>query len=338
MRFLIIGLGSMGKRRIRCLQALGFTDLAGYDPREDRRAEVESRYKITTYSDFSVALKEANPSVFIISVPPAIHHEYIKIALKHGIHFFVEASVVDTDMEKIIEELQKTKIVAAPSATLLFHPAIQKISHLVATGALGKISNVIFHSGQYLPDWHTYEKVSDYYVSNPLTGGGREIVPFELSWFTKVFGFPSRVAGNFRKTIHIEGAESIDDTYNFLLDYGNFLATVTVDVVSRHATRRLLINGDKKQLIWDWDLNHVKLYHPEKSSWEEIPYEMKGAESGYNPNIGENMYIEEIRNFTDAVQNRRAFLNTMENDHRILKLLYAIEKSDKQSQFVTIEA
>ena len=49
--------------------------------------------------------------------------------------------------------------------------------------------------GSILPDWHTYEDVSEYYVSKKETGGGREIVPFELTWITLVLGFPKRVVG-----------------------------------------------------------------------------------------------------------------------------------------------
>jgi predicted dehydrogenase len=186
----------------------------------------------------------------------------------------------------------------------------------------------MLHSGQYLPDWHTYEPVSDYYVSDPATGGAREIVPFEMTWLTELFGFPLRVAGQFRKTIEIIGAEYIDDTYNCLLDYGNFLATVTVDVVSRHATRRLTINGDKGQLLWSWDDEAIRLFDGASSRWTEIKYEMEQAEPGYNKNIGENMYVDEIRVFLAAVNGKAKFPNSLEQDHRVLKLLYALERSD----------
>jgi predicted dehydrogenase len=327
----------MGKRRIRCLKALGFSDLAGFDIRPDRRREVQEKYAIPTYADFDQALTTVRPDALIISVPPDAHHIYMKAAIRHNMHFFVEASVVDTDMGEITAALAHKDLVAAPSATLLFHPAIRTIAEIVRSGRLGKISNIILHSGQYLPDWHTYERVSDYYVSTQATGGGREIVPFELTWLTSLFGFPKRVCGNHRKTIDIPGAESIADTYNCLLDYGNFLATMTVDVVSRHATRRLLLNGDQRQLVWDWNRNCVSLFNPEQSQWEELPYEMKGAEAGYNPNIGENMYIDEIRNFIDAVEGKKPFINTMANDHRILKLLYAIERSDASSAYVEVD-
>jgi predicted dehydrogenase len=337
MKFFIIGLGSMGKRRIRCLKHLGYTDIFGFDLREDRRIESEEEYGIKTFSDFITAFNETKPDSLIICVPPDFHHEYMKLAIDKKVHFFVEASVVDTDMEEIISKLDDEKIVGAPSATLLFHPGIKIIQDAIRSGKLGKVSNIILHSGQYLPDWHTYEKVSEYYVSNPSTGGGREIVPFELTWLTNVFGFPKRVCGNFRKTIRIEGADQIDDTYNFLLDYDHFLASVTVDVVSRHATRRLLINGDKQQLVWDWDFDFVKLFNPETSEWEEIPYTMNIAAEGYHANIGENMYIDEIDEFIEAISGNKTYINTLENDHRVLKLLYTIEESDKSGRILPFE-
>lgn len=338
MRFLVVGLGSMGKRRIRCLHALGHMAISGVDVRADRRQEAGGTYGIRTYDDICMALAQEQPDALIISVPPDLHHVYIKTALEHNLHFFVEASVVDTDMDLIIREVTARKIVAAPSATLLFHPAIRKIRDIVATGMLGTISNILHHSGQYLPDWHTYEPVDEYYVSQPETGGGREIVPFELSWLTKVFGFPDRVCGNFRKTIHIPGAEKIDDTYNMLLDYRDFLASITVDVVSRHASRRLLINGDKAQLVWDWDERRIRVYDPVHCQWDILDYELGEAAPGYNANIGESMYIEEIRSLIDAIEGRQPFPHTLEDDHRVLRLLYAIEESDRAERFIRVSA
>lgn len=338
MNVIVIGLGSMGKRRIRCLKQLGFLSdqIAGFDPREDRRNEATALHGINTFSNFEEAIEAVNPERYIISVPPAMHHIYMKDAIERNIPFFVEASVVDTDMEQVIAAANENGVVAAPSSTLRFHPAIQKIGEIIASGRLGKLSAVNYVSGQYLPDWHTYEAVSDYYVSQKDTGGGREIVPFELTWLVDVFGFPNRVSGLFRKTIEIEGAEDIDDTYSALLDYGSHMINLTVDVVSRYATRRMLINGSDAQLRWDWDDNAIFIYSSETDEWEKITYEMLSAEDGYNANIGENMYIEEIRAFLDAADGKVAFVNTLEKDHKVLKLLYAIEESDKTSSFINI--
>ena len=223
-----------------------------------------------------------------------------------------------------------------PSTTLRHHPAIREITRIVRSGQLGKLSNVMLHSGQYLPDWHTYESVADYYVSTPETGGAREIVPFEMTWFTEVFGFPRRVAANYRKTIEIAGADYIDDTYNCLLDYGTFLASVTVDVVSRHATRRLLINGSRQQLVWNWDDAAIKVFDGESGQWQTVSYQMEASEPGYNKNIGENMYLDEVAAFLKAVRGEAACTHTLEEDHRVLKLLYSLERADKLAAYVEI--
>ncbi|MEN7432871.1 Gfo/Idh/MocA family oxidoreductase [Chromobacterium sp. TRC.1.1.SA] len=336
MKAVVIGLGSMGKRRVRCLQALGVMDIVGVDLRADRRDEAAQRYGIRVEAELDQLWTSFAPDVAIISLPPKAHVAAMHACLAHRVPFFVEASVVDDGLAAVVALAKQTGVVAAPSTTLHFHPAIAEISRIVRSGRLGKISNVMLHSGQYLPDWHTYEPVSDYYVSDPATGGAREIVPFEMTWFTELFGFPRRVAGQYRKTIDIAGAEYIDDTYNGLFDYGTFLATITVDVVSRHATRRLTINGDKALLAWSWDEAAIKVFDGATAQWTEFVYQMEQAEPGYNKNIGENMYIDEIRAFLDAVAGKAAFPNSLEQDHRVLKLLYALERSDATATFQAI--
>lgn len=329
-KILVIGLGSMGKRRIRNLQALGIKDIIGFDQREDRCLEAETKYSINTVKSFEEGLNRNSFNAFIISLPPDVHHIYMKKALDLGIPAFIEASVVDTNFLNMIEESKLKDILLAPSCTLHFHPAIVKIRSIVGNNELGKISNFLYHSGQYLPDWHAYEDVSEYYVSNKLTGGGREIVPFELTWITLFLGFPKRVVGFYKNAVQIKGAEDIDDTYNLLMDYGSNIFNLSVDVVSRYATRRLVINGDKKQLYWNWDDSVVKLYNPEINHWDEISYETISAQEGYNKNITEQMYIDEMAAFLKAVSRETSFPNTLEHDHKVLKLLYAVEDSDKE--------
>lgn len=336
MKFLIIGLGSMGKRRIRCLKELGFNDIYGIDVRIERCNEVRELYEIETVHLENQGNIFEKVDAYIISVPPDLHHIYMKKAIEYGKHFFVEASVVDTDMTEIIKAIKDINIVAAPSATMQFHPAVQKIKTLINNSELGSVSNFFYQSGQYLPDWHTYENVSDFYVSKKETGGAREIVPFELTWLTDIFGWPTKVSGQVKKTIDIVGAETIDDTYNILLDFDNYSGVLTVDVVSRFATRRLLINGSKKQLIWDWNKNVIEIYDPELKVWDVMNYDSGKAENGYNENLGETMYIDEIKTFIDAINKGSSFINTLDKDYEVLQLLYAIESSSQNDKAVEV--
>ena len=100
MKFLIVGLGSMGKRRIRCLKTLGYDDIVGLDLRESRRKEAEEKYAIETIDDIK-NLNFSEISALIISTPPDKHNEYIGLAIQEKKPAFVEASVVLEGLEAV---------------------------------------------------------------------------------------------------------------------------------------------------------------------------------------------------------------------------------------------
>jgi predicted dehydrogenase len=322
MKFLIIGLGSMGKRRIRCLKNLGYEDIIGFDLRESRRKEAEEKYGIKTIVD-ARNLNFEDINALIISTPPDKHNEYIKLAIEKKKPAFVEASVVLEGLEELNKSAKKEKVSIAPSCTMEFHPAIIDIRNIVKSGNYGKVTNFSYHCGQYLPDWHPWENVKDYYVSKKETGGGREIVPFELTWIVNVVGFPKKIIGFNGKTMDI-GAD-IDDTYVISLDFGNCYGNMTIDVVSRYATRSLILNMEYGQIVWRWDENAVKLYDAINQRWIYYNYPERQAVEGYNKNISDDMYINELKSFIDNINGKDEFPNSLDEDIKVLKLLHEVE-------------
>ena len=323
--YLIIGLGSMGKRRIRCLMKLGVkpNHIYGIDVREDRRVEAEEKYGINIADnaediDFSVI------SAVIVSLPPDKHFVGAELAIKNNKPVFIEASVVLEDTLKI-KEYNVNDVFAAPSKTMLFHPIIKEINRIVKSGKYGKVCNFSYHSGQYLPDWHPWENVKDFYVSNRITGGAREIVPFELTWITDVFGFPRDIAGYHRKTRDL-GCD-IEDSYACVLDYGDMVGNLMVDVVGRFAARNLIVNLERAQLQWRWDKTQLEIFEAETKEWKIFSQPGQIHESGYNENINEDMYIEEIQAFLRGIDDRQVYGNTIEKDIEILRLLERVERS-----------
>src|SRR5437870_2695006 len=138
MRFLIVGLGSMGKRRIRNLQHLNAGEIAGFDPRDDRRDDAERKYRIKTFGDFGQAFELFDPNALVISTPPDLHVKYAKIAVANGRHFFSEASVVDDEMGELIAMAKaQPGVVSAPSCTMRYHPSVKTIKRLVESGEFG---------------------------------------------------------------------------------------------------------------------------------------------------------------------------------------------------------
>jgi predicted dehydrogenase len=322
MNILVIGLGSMGKRRIRCLKRLGFENTFGYDLRKDRREETKEKYKVGVVSNLGKGVLDKIDAL-IISTPPDQHNRYIRLAIENKKPAFVEASVILEGLAELNSLAKKQHILIAPSCTVRFHPAIKDIKNIVASKQYGRVTNFSYHSGQYLPDWHPWEKVTDFYVGKKETGGCREIVPFELTWIVDVMGMPKKVSGFFGKTMDV-GAD-IDDTYVISMDFGDFYGNMTVDVVSRYATRSLILNLERGQILWRWDEGVVKLYDGMGQRWINYYYPQGQAVEGYNKNIIEDMYVEETQSFISAVEGKRRFPNSLEEDIKVLKLLHKME-------------
>ncbi|HBI59666.1 MAG TPA: gfo/Idh/MocA family oxidoreductase [Lachnospiraceae bacterium] len=325
-KYLIIGLGSMGRRRVRCLKALGVesSDIYGMDIRNDRCTEAAEKYGINIIKNVD-EVDFSEVKAMVISLPPDKHFEGVQIAFEHGKPVFVEASVVLEDVLKIKESNTKN-IFVAPSCTFIFHPVIKEIRKLVRSEKYGKVCNFTYHSGQFLPDWHPWEDVNDFYVSNRLTGGAREIVPYELTWIVDVLGYPNEIKGYFRKTASI-GCD-IEDSYVCSLDYGDMVGSLLVDVVGRNAMRNLVINFENAQLQWRCDREQLEIYVPEIDGWESIEIGEMLYEEGYSKAINENMYIDEIDAFLKGIEKPDAYPNTIEKDIKVLEMLKAIEDSD----------
>ena len=324
--YLVIGLGSMGKRRVRCLLNLGIAkeSIIGFDLRSDRRAEVEQKYSVRTVADISEVDFDSVKAV-VVSLPPDKHAIGAKIAIDHDKPVFIEANVLLEDAREI-EAYNHGKVLIAPSSTLVYHPMIQDIANIIRSGKYGKVCNFSYHSGQYLPDWHPWENVKDFYVGNRATGGAREIVPFEFTWLVDLFGFPKEVKGHFRKTIDL--GCNIEDSYTCSINYEDMIGVMIVDVVARYAVRNLVINLEKAQIQWRWDKKQIEVYEADTKRWLYYSQPEFVANSQYNANIGEQMYINEIKTFLAAVDGKSSYSNTIEKDIKVLQLLETIEDSD----------
>ena len=331
MKILQVGLGSMGKRRIRNFMSLGLKDIVGFDFREDRRQEAQEKYSIKVIDKIDDSLL-SDIDILVISTPPDRHLEYMWMAVHHRKPAFVEASVIKAGLTELAEAAQTNNVLIAPSCSMRFHPSIRTIRDLVTGGTYGKVCNFIYHMGQYLPDWHPWEDIRDFYVSQKNTGACREMVPFELTWLVDVFGLPREVFAFCSQTLDL--GVDIDDTYSINLKYDHYLGNILVDVVARYANRDLTVNLEKGSVFWNWNEKIVKLYDANLARWVYYHEPQGKAHEGYNPNIIEEMYIDEMKAFIRAYQGEDEFPNSLPEDISILGILDILEKTNRGTSII----
>jgi predicted dehydrogenase len=324
-KFLQVGLGSMGKRRIRCLKALGQHDITAFDPREDRRAEAEKLYGIRTTDSFEKGLEGAD--AVLVSTPPDLHYPFVKAATEAGKHNFCEANIITEGADEIGGLAAAKKVVAAPSATMRFHPLYQHLKSLIDGGAIGKPLLLNFHMGNYILDWHPWEGLN-FYAGKKATGACREMVPFEFEWMQWIFGPVESVQcshGHF-----LDLPTDMDDAYAIVARFkSGLLANVLVDVVARYAIREGKVLSQAGTLSWDFDTQRVRHYDGQSQNWREH----KAAGRGFNI---EEMYVAEIDAWLKACRGEAAWEHTYAHDQALGHILLACERSSQEGRRVLL--
>lgn len=333
MRILVIGLGSMGKRRIRNLQKLGYNDIIGFDTQKIRRNESLKKYKIKIFDNVLDTLS-CNPDAIIISTPPDLHLQYAMLAIKNNIHFFMELNHSSSHVKQIIKKIGKKKIIAAPSCTMRYHPVVLELKKLLKKKTIGKILQIHHYNGQNLKSWHPWENYKKFFVSKKETGGAKELVPFELNWMIYLFSKIESVSSNVEKISDLDA--DIDDIYQIHTHFKNgIVGNLIFDVIANPSFRETKLIGDKGVILCDFNKGIIQINTGKK--WKTNKIKMGKVESGYTGNTpSEAIYEEEIRTFLLSVKHKQKYPFSLEQDLQILRVLDAIELSSKKGKKISI--
>jgi predicted dehydrogenase len=232
MKFLIIGRGSMAKRRCRNLDKLGYTQYNTWDITDD----TTPKQLIETYK----------PEIIIVSSPPITKQQYIDMAQEKNIPCFVEADVCLYNGNYY------------PSSTMRFHPAVIKIKELIDNGTFGKIYSFTYHHGSHLDDWRPKGFPPDYYAAKKESSACKEMFCFELSWLSYLFGMPVDACGYVDKKLDMENVAA-DDCYSTV---AKFEKTKLVQVIKPWDDR--ITKSLKNPFIKDENNTYSEKYDPQK--------------------------------------------------------------------------
>lgn len=321
MNICVIGLGSMGRRRIRLLKELMKDALiVGIDQNRDRTQSVGREYDIVCYSSLEEMQVEIDCA--FVCTPPQFHAPIIKECLQRGWHIFSEINLIGNLYEENIRLAKEKGRVLFLSSTPMYKEEMQYIDKKVKQN--GKPCVYQYHVGQYLPDWHPWDKLKDFFVSNKSTNGCREYLAIELPWIQKTFG----------KIVHTQVIKrqmsdlqlDFPDTYIIQNEHDSgTVGSLVIDVVSRQAVRHLEVFNDKLYIRWDGTPD---------SLWEKdlMTGELKTVgegsyrhENGYADFINETAYLKEIEDFFKALEGSTP-LYSFEKDKETIKIIDEIER------------
>ena len=331
MNILVIGMGSMGRRRTRIIQQIkNDHTIVGIDCAQSRRSQAEKELAILCYSDIDSAISaNFNPDIAFICNPPLYHAETSLKMLHMGCHVFSEINLLSDGYSEIQNLAKDKNRVFFQSSTFNYRKDIQFIQKRLSQTKLSVAYT--YHVGQYLPDWHPWESYKNFFVINKRTNGVRELLAIELPWIYKAFG---DLISIYAKAGNITELElNYPDHYFVMLEHKNgHKGMLCFDIASRVPVRRFEAFNENLQILWEGTPESLQEYNKRHNAFVHVDAytESIAHQQGYNKLIAENAYQVEIRCFFACIEKNERPLYNLKEDEKIIQWVNEIENQGAQ--------
>jgi predicted dehydrogenase len=328
MKILIAGLGSIGRRHLRNLRALGETDILLYRTHQATLPD-EELAGLPVENDLQRALNH-RPEAVIVANPTALHLDVAIPAAQAGCSLLMEKPL-SHNLERIgelAEALRTSGARALVGFQFRFHPGLRKAAEILASERLGKPVSARARWGEYLPAWHPWEDYRNGYSARADLGGGVVLTlshPLDyLRWLLgeveALWAFTGRRGG-----LGIEVEDTAEIGLRFL---SGVLASVHLDYVQRPPRHDLEIVCTGGTLRWDNADGTLRVFEAASGDWQQYT-----PPEGFERN---DLFLEEMRHFLALARGEVEPACTLEDGIQALKLALAALKSASEGRLIEL--
>ena len=340
MKFLIAGLGSIGRRHFRNLIALGEKDLVLLRTRKATLPDEElAGYPVET--NLKEALEKHHPDAVIVANPTSMHLDVAIPAAEAGCHILLEKPVSHSlerlDILEKAAEKSGSKILVG--FQFRYHPTLNKARALIQSNAPGKILSVHAHWGEYLPQWHPWEDYRRSYAARADLGGGVIVtLTHPLDYLRYLVGDVDSLCS---LNGHISPLEvNVEDVAEIGLKFTNgAVGGVHVNYFQRPPVHRLEIVGTDGTLRWDNADGILHLYRspaPFGSYSDQPPapvIETFSPPEGFERN---QLFVAQTRHFIEVIRGESEPVCSLRDGVQALRLALAAYQSQETGCIIKI--
>lgn len=228
-RVLIIGVGSIGERHLRCFLATERAEMSFVEVNAELRQTIAARYpQVRAHTTIEEAI-EFSPQAAVIATPAPLHIPQATKLVERGIHVLIEKplSVGLEGVDKLVSLVRSKGIIAAVGYVLRTQPALASMRDAVVADRFGKPLELVVVSGQ---DFAFYRPAyrSTYYV-NRATGGGavQDALTHALNAGQWLVGPIDRCVAD-AAHLKIDGV-TVEDTVHVIARHGDVMASYALN-------------------------------------------------------------------------------------------------------------
>lgn len=302
MIVLIEGLGAIAQKHIIALKTL-VPNVVIYGLRSSENAnKIEGVMNVYSYEHLP-----SKPDFVIICNPTQFHRESVRRAIKLGVPLMIEKPVfhtVDENDLELIKEIEAKNIKTYIACNLRFHAILIKLKQELERHNR-RINEVTVYCGSYFPDWRPNRHYKDMYSAKNEAGGGIHLeLIHELDYTCWLLGIPQES----KRTLASKSSINISapDYANYLLEYKDFFASITLNFYRRKIKRSIEVVFDDE--TWNIDLINSTISNDNN----EVLF---SSELGVS-----DTYQAQIQHMIDIVNNNVESINTIQNSMEVLKI------------------
>ena len=340
MKFLVAGLGSIGRRHFRNLVALGEKDIVLLRSHRATLPDDElAGYPVET--DLHEALAKHKPDAVIVANPTSMHLDVAIPAAEAGCAILLEKPISDSleRVEQLQQAAQKTDSKILVGFQFRYHPTLNKARELIRSNALGKVLTVHAHWGEYLPQWHPWEDYRQSYAARADLGGG------VIRTLTHPLDYLRYLVGDVESLWSFNGHLSplevdVEDIAEIGLKFKNgAVGGVHMNYVQRPPVHRLEIVGTDGTLRWDNAdaiLHHYRMTAPFGSFSDTPPapvIESFSPPEGFERN---QLFVAQTRHFIETARGESEPVCSLEDGIMALRLALAAGESASMHRLVKV--
>ena len=259
MKFLISGLGSIGRRHFRNLLALGERDILLHRTHRATLPDDElAGFPVET--DLSAALAH-RPDALIVANPTALHLDIAIPAAQAGCHILMEKPISHSlqGVDALISALQHGGGQCLVGFQFRFHPGLRLVKDWLEAGLIGEPLSARAAWGEYLPGWHPWEDYTQGYAARPDLGGGVVLtLSHPLDYLRWLLG---EVRDLWAYTSNRGLGMPVEDSAEIGLRFASgCLGSLHLDYNQRPPSHTLEITGSHGRILWDNADGLARLY------------------------------------------------------------------------------
>lgn len=297
-RVLVIGVGSIGERHLRCFLATRRVEVSLVEINPDLRRNVAERYGVAgVFGDLASALANP-PDAAVVATPAPLHVPLAAELAEAGVHVLIEKPLATSTegISRLQSVLDGRGLAAGVAYVYRSHPLIQSVREAVASGRFGRPVELVAVTGQHFPTYRpAYRTI---YYNNRATGGGavQDALTHVMNAGEWIVGPVDRLVADAAHQV-LEGVE-VEDTVHVLARHGNVLASYSLNQHQAPNEMTLTVVCERGTVRCE--------FHEHRWRWATTPGE-PWRDEPIAPLERDTIFVAQANAFLDAVEGRGAF-------------------------------